>query len=523
MLNAECRMMNGGSPIPHSSLSTQHSSFSALDYLLVFFILNLALQPLVEPDFGWHLRTGLDLLKQGWAMPVTDPYSHTMPDWSWVEHAWLTDGLLGLLYGGLGSAGPLAVILLFAAVTLGAFGTAAGLVQAGCTQRLLAVTGALWVSLPFLGARTQLVTLLGLACLLHLSGLYLAGQWRSLWVLPPFFLLWANVHGGFTAGLFVLTLTVAVSVILRLALGRWPSLAATLDEPVLTWKQIGYLTLALAVSVLVTLLNPYGWRLYSEIYASLNDQFMIEVLHEWQPVSLQTQAGVTYVGYLGLMGLALALFYRRVEPVRWSLLAFFLVQSLLHWRNVLFFVLLSTPLLAELLADVTRRIAGLMPDVRRQKQAVLGLTLVLALSMGWLGSDHLQRVVQCGLAPEEFFRATEYPIEAVQWVKAHRERAGTRLYNDYGWGGFLLWWLPGEKIFIDGRMPAWRIGERWIFYDYVALTTWDPPELLVLDKYGVDWAIVGRNSPLDDALAQEPGWREVYGDPKATIFVRRKP
>jgi hypothetical protein len=275
--------------------------------------------------------------------------------------------------------------------------------------------------------------------------------------------------------------------------------------------------------VLVTLLNPYGWRLYSEIYASLNDRFMIEVLHEWQPVSLDNQAGVTYLSYLGGLALALVLFYRRVEPVRWSLLAFFLVQSLLHWRNVLFFVLLSTPLLAELLADVTKRIAGLVPDVRRQKQAVLSLTLVLALSMGWLGPDHLQRVVQCGLAPEEFFRATEYPIEAVQWVKAHRERAGTKLYNDYGWGGFLLWWLPDEKIFIDGRMPAWRIGERWIFYDYVALTTWDPPELRVLDKYGVDWAIVGRNSPLDDALAQEPGWREVYGDPKATVFVRRKP
>jgi hypothetical protein len=513
--------------IQHSRFNIHNSSFPAFDALLLFFILNLALQPLVEPDFGWHLRAGLDLLKQGWAMPATDPYSHTMPDWPWVEHAWLMDGLLGLLYEGLDSAGPLAVILLFAVITIGAFETATGLahigiVQAGRTQRLLAVAGALWVSLPFLGARTQLVTLLGLACLLRLYGRYLAGQLRSLWVLPPLFLLWANVHGGFTAGLFVLTLTVTASVILRLALGRWPSFAGTLDEPVLTWGQIGHLTLVIVISVLVTLLNPYGWRLYSEIYASLNDKFMIDVLHEWQPVSLSSQAGVTYVGYLGGLGLALMLFYRRVEPVRWSLLAFFLVQSLLHWRNVLFFVLLSVPLWAELLAVMTKSIAGLMPDGQRQKQAVLGVTLGMALWMSWLGPDHLQRVVQCGLSPEEFFRATEYPIEAVQWIRTHRDRLGAKLYNDYGWGGFLLWRLPGEKIFIDGRMPAWRIGDRWIFYDYVALTSWDPPELRVLDKYGVDWAIVGRNSPLDDALAQEQDWREVYGDPKVTIYVRRK-
>jgi len=487
----------------------------------------LALQPLVEPDFGWHLRTGLDLLTQGGTMPATDPYSHTMPDWPWVEHAWLMDGLLGLLYKGLGAAGPLAVILLFAAITLGAFGTAAGLahiglVQAGRTQRLLAVAGALWASLPFLGARTQLVTLLGLAVLLQLYRLYLTGTLPHLWVFPPLFLLWANLHGGFTAGLFVFAVILIVSVAIRLVVSRWPALAQRLDEPVLTWGQIGYLTLVLMVSVLVTLLNQYGWRLHGEIYASLNDKFMIEVLHEWQSVSLQTQAGVTYVGYLGGLGLALVLFYRRVEPVRWSLLTFFLAQSLLHWRNVLFFMLLSTPLLADLLAVVTKRIVGLVPDVQRQKQALLAMTLVLALGMGWLGPDHLQRVVQAGLSPEEFFRVTEYPIEAVQWIREHRDRLGIKLYNDYGWGGFLLWWLPEEKIFIDGRMPAWRIGDRWIFYDYVALTTWDPPELRVLDKYGVDWAIVGHNSPLDDALAQEPDWREVYGDPKATIYVRKK-
>lgn len=510
------------SPALHASRITNHASYSALDFLLLFFSLNLLLQPLVEPDFGWHLRTGLDLLQHGWQMPATDPYSHTMPDWPWVEHAWLMDGLLGLLYQGAGPVGSLAIILLFAAITAGAFGTAAGLAQVCLTYRLWAVAGALWVSLPFLGARTQIVTLFGLALLLRLYSLYLAGRLRHLWILPPLFLLWANVHGGFTAGLFVLVLVLVVSAALRLAIKLWPTLVGTFDEPVLAWEQIRHLALVILVSVLATLLNPYGWRLYGEIYASLSDKLMIEVLHEWQPVSLQTHAGATYVGYLGLLGLALGLFYRRVEPVRWSLLTFFLVQSLLHWRNVLFFVLLSAPLWAELLAGATRRISSLVPDVQRQRQALLGLTLVVALGMVWLGPDHLQKVVQAGLAPEEFFRSTEYPIEAVQWIKGHRKQLGTKLYNDYGLGGFLLWWLPGEKIFIDGRMPAWRIGERWIFYDYVAVTSWDPPELLVLDKYGVDWAIVGRNSPLDDALAQEPDWREVYGDRKVTIFVRRK-
>src|ERR1044072_3364864 len=89
------------------------SGFPALDALLVVFLVNLVLHPLVEPDFGWHLRTGLDLIEHGWRVPPTDPYSHTMPDWPWVEHAWLTDGILGFLYNGVPSGRGLALIALF--------------------------------------------------------------------------------------------------------------------------------------------------------------------------------------------------------------------------------------------------------------------------------------------------------------------------------------------------------------------------------------------------------------------------
>src|SRR5690348_14208149 len=96
----------------------------ALALLLLIIIANFALQPLTEPDFGWHLRTGLDLLNHGLALPQADPYSHTMPDWPWVEHAWLTDALMAAIYSGFGALG---VIILFAAITVTAWLLAAGL------------------------------------------------------------------------------------------------------------------------------------------------------------------------------------------------------------------------------------------------------------------------------------------------------------------------------------------------------------------------------------------------------------
>jgi hypothetical protein len=498
------------------------SSFPALDTLLFLFFLNLGLQPLVEPDFGWHLRTGIDLVQHGWQMPPTDPYSHTMPDWPWVEHAWLTDGLLGIIYTGLGSAGALGVILLFAAVIAAAFLVAAAPARADRTARLVAVAAAAWIALPFLGARIQMITLLGLALVLWFWRRYQMGQDVTLWAIPPLYLLWANLHGGFTAGLFTVSLLLAVAAVTRLVAGVQPKLVQRIDEPVLSWPQIRHMALILGIAVSLTLINPYGWRLYTEIVQSLGDRFMIDTLQEWQPVSPLHRAGLIYVLYLAGLALTMLCFYRRVEPTRWVVLGVFLALSLRHWRNVPFFLLVSIPLAAEMVQATVGWMADHVPTFRRQmRRWLFGVTVAVGVGIILLGSEHIQRVAQAGLAPAKFFERTEYPIEAVQWIQAHRSELGTRLYNDYGFGGFLLWWLPDEKIFIDGRMPAWRIGDRWIFYDYVALTHWDPPALGVLDKYAVVWAMTAIGGALDRVLSEERTWRVRYTDHKVRIYSRQ--
>ena len=523
MQNAERRALNEDQSVRSSSFIIHHSSFPALHALLAIFILNLVLQPLTEPDFGWHLRAGIDLLEHGGRMPTTDPYSYTMPDWPWVEHAWLTDGILALIYRALGDAGALGAIVFFAAVTAGACALATVPSRAGWTARLVAIAVVLWVARPFLGARTQFVSLLGLAVLLWIWHRMQTGSLAAVWVIPPLFLLWGNLHGGFTAGLFALGLILGVSALIRYATSQWPVVTQRFDEPVSDWPQIGRLALAMGLAVAATLLNPYGWGLHREIIESLSDTFMLETLREWQPLSLETMAGRLYVAYLAGLALLMAIGYRRIEPVRWVLWLAFLWFSIRHWRNILLFLVVSLPLGAEMLEAMATRAADRLPALRRHAgQGTLAAAVCVAIALGLSGTDHLARVLRSGLAPEQFFRETAYPIEAVQWIKANRDKLGTRPFNEYGHGGFLLWWLPGEKIFIDGRMPAWRIGDRNIFADYLALTNQDPPSLNVLDKYGVEWALVARESALARALSGAHVWRTVYEDAKARIYVRQE-
>jgi pterin-4a-carbinolamine dehydratase len=178
------------------------------------------------------------------------------------------------------------------------------------------------------------------------------------------------------------------------------------------------------------------------------------------------------------------------------------------------------PLAADLLQEAFKRISAL-PLLNRLSPVwwQRGGTLALGLLLLYLGPDHVQRVWRFGMAPAAAFRETSYPIEAVQWIKEHRERLGSRPVHDYQYGGFLLWWLPGEKTFIDGRMPAWRVGDRWIFKDYIDVREKDPPRLAVLSKYGVDWALLKRDSPLAQTLGESPDWRREYEDAKVVIYT----
>jgi hypothetical protein len=502
--------------ITQSPISSGHScGLLALNTLLLVVILNFALQPLTEPDFGWHLRTGLDVLHNGGRLPALDPYSHTMPEWAWVEHAWLTDVLIGGIYSLFGGSG---IIVLFGAVTVGAWLLASRVARCGIVFQWLACILSLWVALAYLGARTQLITLLGLALLLLLLKRWQMGEDSVRWWIPPLFLFWANLHGGFPAGLFLLGLIIVTTAFVRWLAAYPIPFMRQLDEPLFSWWDVKQLIFILVLSSLMTLVNPYGWRLHSEIFDSLSNRFMLDTLQEWQPISINGVAGRSYTLYLIGLGLAMVLWYRRIEPVRWVVGGLFLALSLRHMRNIPFFLIISLPLCAELLADGFEWLQSWVPfgqlEIRRG-------SFVGALAVGsiliWVGPEHLQHVIQSGTRPAEYFRATSYPIEAVEWVKTHRELVGKRLYNDYAYGGFLLWWLPEDKIFIDGRMPTWQVGENQIFRDYVALTV-DPPDLTLLKKYSVDWVMVRKQTSLDESLAHEAAWTRVYEDRKVAIY-----
>ena len=213
-----------------------------------------------------------------------------------------------------------------------------------------------------------------------------------------------------------------------------------LDERDLPLTDLWRLTLATGLAGLVTLLNPYGWRLHQEIFDSLANQFMVETLQEWQPPSLETLAGRLFGVYLGGLTIAAVLWYRRFEPVRMGLILAFLFVACRHLRNIPLFLIVSLPLAVELLQiGFDRFVSILRLRQRRSAQWTMSMTAALALLLVFLGPDHLRNVWRFGVNPTSHFAGR--PI---------------RLKPSSGFAPIVTAWVPDRSMTIN--MAAFYCG-----------------------------------------------------------------
>ncbi len=108
-----------------------------------------------------------------------------------------------------------------------------------------------------------------------------------------------------------------------------------------------------------------------------------------------------------------------------------------------------------------------------------------------------------------------FPVRAVR----ARRAAGLagRLFNEFTWGGYILYAWPEQRVFIDGQTDFY--GDS-VTKEYAAMRRLEPGWRAKLAAWKIDLALLPTRYQLADALAHEPGWRPVYCDSTAVLFVR---
>jgi hypothetical protein len=196
-----------------------------------------------------------------------------------------------------------------------------------------------------------------------------------------------------------------------------------------------------------------------------------------------------------------------------------LALALQSVRNVALFVAATTPVIITTYSAYWREISAERKwKLTLPTRPVFAVVTAIALAVITLAT-----VVHIAgeLLPsrQQSLTASNYPVGAADWLAAHPE-VGTKMYNQYGWGGYLAYRFypqPNRKVFIFGEAALMGDG---LLNDYEDIQTLRPDWRSLLDKYGVDYVVYNKGEALSNVLITQPDWKVAYQDSEAVIFVR---
>ncbi|MCS6866294.1 MAG: hypothetical protein RMJ56_10750 [Gemmataceae bacterium] len=434
-------------------------------------------------DLWIHLAAGQRLLA-GTYWPGSDPFSYSGAERTWVNHAWLTDVVLYLLYGGQGQVLVIAKALMVAL----AFGVVLAIRRPSFPLWPWAVVTALAVlaSAPQFTLRPYVVSMLFLALTLVVVFRWPQGasQRRLPLVIGGVFWLWANSDAWFFLGPLTLLL---------LIVGEWihttwlkSSAAAEADdlEPLPRLPTVATLAKALGVGVVACMVNPHHLRVW-ELPFELTGSAIAEVDPRFRTFLFSPLTDLyireTGLGY-NLNGLAyfilliggaalLGFGSGRLRGGHVALWIGFAAMSLKSIYAIPFFAIVAVPLVAAQLNAFSPRV-----QLRSWNDPVSRL-LLLGSSMGRVVSL-LGIVLLCGAAypgwvhPEAsnpaYTRRLAWGVEAdpllvraaqqlQAWRDADKLPPETRgIITSMELANYVAWFAPHEKVFFNTRLNHHR-------------------------------------------------------------------
>lgn len=411
----------------------------------------LSIRTLHEPDIWWQLRTGEYILEHN-TVPDVDVFSYTQAGEPWVNVKWGFEVLMALA-AKLG--GPEMTVLLQVPATLLIIFFAVGIYR-----QLFPFSGAPPPALVL----SLLIMLFTIAFrmngrpemsshVLTLTFIYLYlrhrnnNDWR-IFLLIPLQMLWANLHEGYGVGIVL----IAVFII-----SAW--MEQLLFKPDTNGLNNAAIRLSIAgvIGALAVVVHPSGFTMltqFMELFGQLKEnRFTTELYNfkfaEYWSFPAYINIAVAAVGIVFVIAGFLKTSFKQVlqkySPAYLAILVAFLYLSLNSYRNIPFFMMAVTPLLAHILHSWVGELAWYKGKVAYVVLVVLGIGAYVSVTTNAFYNK---------LLPRESFglgvNVTSTPVDGAQFIEEQGLKG--KAFVDYLSCNYLLWKLqPDFKTYIDLR------------------------------------------------------------------------
>ena len=491
--------MNSASPLitdslPNRFLKRFFSFPVAIASLLAVLAVLTVRSRFDDPDMWWHLRIG-QIIWTTHTIPVTDIFSFTTNHHSWIPHEWLAQTTIFAAYHWAGYSGLMFWLCL---VTTAVFIAGYALCSLYSGNIKVSFLGALIIfvfATVGVSIRPQLIGYLFLILELLLIHLGRSRNARWFWLLPPLFAIWVNCHGSFFLGI-ILAAVFLFSGFFEFRIGslsakRWG--AGT--------RKIFVLAMLLSIAALFA--NPIGLKLI--LYPAdtlLHQPVGLSIVQEWQPLHLNSARGTLLLAVLGGIFLLGLMQKSQLYLEELLLLAIGVWLAGSHDRMLFVFGILAAPILSRMLSGSWENYDPATD--RKLPNAILFAAVLAVVYLAFPKSASLTRQAE-----------QTSPARAVDFIKSHH-LSGPML-NDYTYGGYLIWALPEQPVFVDGRGDVYE----WtgVLQEFERWATLQSDTNLLLDKYKIQFCLLTPNAPVTHVLTLI-GWKPIYSDPNAVIFVR---
>ena len=270
------------------------------------------------------------------------------------------------------------------------------------------------------------------------------------------------------------------------------------------------------VGVLAALLNPYGLRIYTFPIGVLLSPVFQGVVVDWLSPDFHQPESLPLLVLILLTIAALALSPKRVRP---SELLFFLATlyaTLKSQRHLVILAIVAVPLLADhlqswLVSTSFGKAFGRAPSADATTRPPILLILLLLLPLAAFAI----KLKSTLFAPPRQ-EMVEVPLKAVEYLKEN-QITGNTFTDPNIWGGYVIWTLPNNPVYIDGR----DVYPEAFVKEYVGIVSGQADWRGPFDRYSVRIAIVTPKSLLVRGLKESTAWQQLFQDEMAVVFVRR--